>query len=388
MAKFLPVIVWGLIGGLTSTLSTANPKTEQHREKLEQIRSRIEHKQQSLSQATDKKNDLQTTLMDVDTKISQATRRLHQIRKNYTQQQQQYDQLLIQVNAKQAELTTEKQHLAQLLRSAFQINRHGDLRLVLGQQNPAQLPRMMRYHQYFNQQRAHRIATVNAIIEQQQQARDQLTQQTQALERLQAQRTQELAELTRFKSQKQQVLANITTAIKNDANLLEQLQKDEKSLLGILQSLTRRPVAFPLDSDKNKRFSTLQGKLPWPSTGALVARFGQARGDQRWSGVMISAKQGNQVKAIASGRVAFADWLRGYGLLMIIDHGEDYMSLYGHTQSIYKDTGEWVEAGETIALVGDSGGQIQSGLYFEIRKAGKPLNPAKWCAGKSPPRHS
>ena len=136
-----------------------------------------------------------------------------------------------------------------------------------------------------------------------------------------------------------------------------------------------------LDVIRQTPFGKLKGKLVWPALGKVKRLFGKKRqsGRLRWKGVLIEARQGNNVRAVAAGRVAYADWLRGYGLLLIIDHGDGYMSLYGHNESLFKETGDWVSAGDVIASVGKSGGRKLSSLYFEIRHKGKPVNPTRWC---------
>jgi septal ring factor EnvC (AmiA/AmiB activator) len=138
------------------------------------------------------------------------------------------------------------------------------------------------------------------------------------------------------------------------------------------------------DGAEHQPFAKLRGRLNWPSRGKLITRYGSARkvGKLKWQGVNISAPEGTEVRAISHGRVAFSDWLRGFGLLTIIDHGDGYMSLYGGNQSLFKEVGDWVEAGEAIASVGNSGGRQDSALYFEIRHNGKPSNPLKWCRNK------
>ncbi len=361
----------------------------EHRDRLRQLRQQIQHTQQSIRQAEGEKGGVQQTLMNAEKEISQIGRRLHIIRQDYAFQQKRYEELEAIVEEKQNALTIEQQRLGALLRSAFQMERHGDIRLLLNQQSPALFSRMMAYHDYFNRQRVIQIDQVNQKLAALGKAQHELQLQTSALERLKYKQEQELVRLERFKEQKQQVLAGILDAIKDDSGLLSQLRKDETSLKEILKSLTDLLNDIPLGVDKKQKFSGLRGKLQWPSSGQLTTRFGSARGNsgKTWSGVVIGSERGKDVKAVARGRVAFSDWLRGYGLLVIIDHGDDYMSLYGHNESVFKDTGEWVEAGDVLASVGDSGGQTHSGLYFEIRKAGKPLNPVKWCKGKAPPRH-
>lgn len=171
------------------------------------------------------------------------------------------------------------------------------------------------------------------------------------------------------------------------------MQEDERRLQRLLDSLataprdnSQTPAEGELASEGTEHtpFLTLRGRLQWPSRGKLTTRYGSARkvGKLKWQGVNIKAPEGTEVHAISHGRVAFSDWLRGFGLLTIIDHGDGYMSLYGGNQSLFKEVGDWVEAGEVIAGVGNSGGRKNSALYFEIRHNGKPTNPLKWCRNK------
>ncbi|MCK5122394.1 MAG: peptidoglycan DD-metalloendopeptidase family protein, partial [Methylococcales bacterium] len=136
---------------------------------------------------------------------------------------------------------------------------------------------------------------------------------------------------------------------------------------------------FPLEEGSVKEFAKLKVKLPWPVKGRLVKKFGAHRSGSRWDGVLIQAKEGANIKVVTRGRVVYADWLRGYGLLTIIDHGKGYMTLYAFNQSLYKSVGDWVDAGAVIATVGQSGGQSSAGLYFGVRRKGKPVDPVKWC---------
>lgn len=374
---------------LFSAQAFTNTQVDEHREKLRQLRQQIQQTQQTIRQAEGEMGGVQQTLMQAEKEISHIGRRLHIIRKDYALQQKHHEKLQVAVEERQNGLDVEQQKLGALLRSAFLMDRHGDIRLLLNQQSPALFSRMISYHEYFNRQRIAQIDRVNKKLADLAAARHELNLQTSALQRLKSKREQQLARLERFKEQKQGVLARIVDSIKDDSGLLSQLRKDEQSLKDILKSLTDLLSDIPLGVDRKKTFSSLRGKLLWPSSGQLTTRFGSQRGTtgKTWSGVVIGAERGQDVKAVARGRVAFSDWLRGYGLLVIIDHGDDYMSLYGHNESVFKDTGEWVEAGDIIASVGDSGGQTQSGLYFEIRKGGKPLNPVRWCSGKVPPRH-
>jgi septal ring factor EnvC (AmiA/AmiB activator) len=171
------------------------------------------------------------------------------------------------------------------------------------------------------------------------------------------------------------------------------LQESENRLKSLMASLpvTEEELAvdaeqakeFSLDGDDSSElksdFSTLKGKLPWPVSGRLAQKFGSPRSEGAWDGVLIDAREGMEIKAVTRGKVVYAEWLRGYGLLTIIDHGQGYMTLYAFNQSLYKRMGDLVEAGDVIASVGQSGGRSQAGLYFGIRKKGVPIDPLEWC---------
>ena len=161
---------------------------------------------------------------------------------------------------------------------------------------------------------------------------------------------------------------------------LENRIKDQRNLEDLLNRIAEGVVNLPTQGD-TIAFSSRKGSLLMPVSGTIKSRYGSRRGDGKlkWDGVVISAATGDPVHAVHYGRVVFSDWLRGFGLLMIISHGEGYMSLYGHNQVLYRETGDWVTAGEVIAAVGDTGGQLEAGLYFEIRNGGKPTNPQQWC---------
>ena len=362
--------------------------TSEKRKHLKEIRSQIKQSENSIQRAESDKSYIQADLMEAEKEISYIGRRLHIIHKDYDLQEARWRELQVVKVSREEELDIEQQRLGELLRSAYKMDRHGDVRLLLNQENPALFSRMMTYHDYFSRQRITQIERVNARLEKLETAQHALSLQSRTLERLKYKREQELAKLGLMKEQKQMALVDIRKNIDNEGLHLSQLRKDEQSLRKILKSLTDLLSDIPGSAVKRKSFLRMRGKLPWPSAGKIATRFGSARGNsgKNWTGVVIGTKRGSDVTAIARGRVAFSDWLRGYGLLLIMDHGDGYMSLYGHNESVYKDTGEWVEPGEVIASVGDSGGQNRTGLYFEIRHDGKPVNPVKWCAtGKPPP---
>ena len=183
------------------------------------------------------------------------------------------------------------------------------------------------------------------------------------------------------RKERKKVVRSLKAEIKSKGQQLDGLLADEQELKSLLQALTEALSDIPAAPGDHKPFAKLKGKLKWPTSGRRLKAYGESRriGSLRWQGVVIAGKEGQEVKAVSHGRVAYADWLRGYGLLLIIDHGDGYMTLYGHNQSLFREVGDWVEKGEVIAAVGNSGGIDNHALYFEIRKDGKPTDPIRWC---------
>ena len=190
------------------------------------------------------------------------------------------------------------------------------------------------------------------------------------------------------RQQRKKLLAELSDKIKNQENTLSSLENSRSRIENLLKSLGELLADIPTSPSEKEPFVSRKGKLPWPVKGPFIGKFGQPKnyGDLKWNGVLIKAELGTPVRVVSHGRVAFSDWLQGFGFITIIDHGDGYMSLYGHNESLFKQTGDWVKAGEVIATAGDSGGQPRSGVYFEIRSRGKPVNPSRWCSNSA--RHT
>jgi septal ring factor EnvC (AmiA/AmiB activator) len=283
--------------------------------------------------------------------------------------------------------------LAQQIRAAYTIGQQEYVKILLNQQDPAAVSRTLTYYDYFNRARLTRIKSIDTSLAELQKLEEKIQAKTAKLERNQQEQSSEKTQLENTRSQRANVLARLHQQILAKGERLSLMQEDERRLQRLLDSLATAPAddaQTPADSElategtEHTPFRTLRGRLQWPSRGKLTTRYGSARkiGKLKWQGVTIRAPEGTEVRAISHGRVAFSDWLRGFGLLTIIDHGDGYMSLYGGNQSLFKEVGDWVEAGEVIAGVGNSGGRKNSALYFEIRHNGKPTNPLKWCRNK------
>jgi len=260
------------------------------------------------------------------------------------------------------------------------------LKLLLNQRDPAQTGRVLVYYQYFGRARATQIAAINSHLSDLASLDAQLAAEEERLTALEDQRRGELSKLQSARERRGRALVSLEAEAKNRARELQRLKDQQGGLEKLVRELRRaleRIDKFPTDS--KDAFAKLRGKLTWPVAGRLAASFGQVRaGGVKWDGVLVSGAQGSPVRAIYHGRVVYADWLSGLGLLTIIDHGDGYLSLYGHNERLFKEVGERVTAGDTIATLGDTGGRANPALYFEIRKGGRPVDPKPWFKTGAP----
>jgi septal ring factor EnvC (AmiA/AmiB activator) len=279
---------------------------------------------------------------------------------------------------KESDLDHDREDLEAQLRAAYVIGGAEPLKLLLNQQDPSRTGRMFVYYSYFGQARAREIQHVEEGVQQLARLTGALASQDAKLADLERQHSARLASLEQARARRSQVLASLEAESRSSEKQLARLKGQQAGLEKLLTELRQAVERFPVDT--HSAFDKLRGRLTWPVGGSqILARFGDPRaGGIKWDGMLLSAEAGEPVHAVYQGRVVYADWLPGLGLLSIIDHGDGYMSLYGHNQQLYKGVGEEVQAGETIAAAGDSGGSNRPELYFEIRKSGKPVDPRPW----------
>ncbi len=246
---------------------------------------------------------------------------------------------------------------------------------------------MMTYHGYFTRARATRMQELRATLARIDGIEHALVEQQSEVDRLRLQQREKSARLTVEQDNRRKILAQLQHDLQARTTELSTLQQDEQRLQALLKSLQQAMRDVPPEGGDFTSLGKLKGKLHWPVAGRIIQPYGakQASGELQSSGVLIASVAGAEVHAIANGRIAFADWLRGFGLLLIIDHGDGYMSLYGQNRSLYKDVGAWVKRGEVVAAAGSSGGRRQDGLYLELRKNGRPFNPTAWFSGQPLP---
>jgi septal ring factor EnvC (AmiA/AmiB activator) len=256
------------------------------------------------------------------------------------------------------------------------------IKVLLNQQNPNTVSRAMAYYEYFFAARTQLLASYRETLAGLAQLENEISRTSAALEVNRQALQQQRQALAGAQEARKQAVASLSADIDSKGSQLQQLERDRGKLEELLKAIEEAVVNLKVPSDY-QAFAAARGKMPWPLAGKPSNRFGTSRneGKMRWQGLTIPAREGTPVHAIHHGRVVYADWFRGSGLLLIIDHGDGYMSLYAHNQSLLREVGEWVTAGTPISTVGSSGGLDKPALYFEVRHNGKPTNPSAWCRG-------
>jgi murein hydrolase activator len=266
------------------------------------------------------------------------------------------------------------------MRTAYAAGRQDHLKLLLSQDDPARTARTLVYFRYITQARAERMLGIRASLARLDGVESEIRDHGRELTALRADQSQSLADLEDARRERTTLLAGLNREVKNRAREIERLRADQARLERLLGELATALPPVTVPGDRGARFGQLRGRLPPPTRGHVSARFGETKslGDLRWRGIFLDAPEGQDVVAVARGRVAYAGWLRGFGLLLILDHGDGYMTLYGHNQTLVREVGDWVEAGEAVAAVGSTGDAPRAGLYFEIRHQGEPSDPLTW----------
>lgn len=359
----------------------------QSERELSRLRAQINTLQKSLEAGQAKKSRAERRLLDSERQINEVARSLRRI-----------DSALEDNRARLRELQTDRQRQAKRLagqraglaaeaRAAYVMGRQQQVKLLLNQEQPAAVGRALVYFGYLSRARMQQIEAVRASLQQLRDLEQAIGDKNRELSELRSRHEEQTRRLQEQKRAREELVTALVRELENQGGQLKRLKNNEQQLEKLVASLQQVLNDIPAESGERRAFRTLKGQLRWPTQGQLVRRFGSQRGSSglKWQGVLIAAPEGRQVRAISAGRVAFADWMRGFGLLLIIEHGDGYMSLYGHTQALYKEVGEWVDTGEVVATLGASGGQQEAGLYFELRHKGRPVDPLKWCAGVPAP---
>lgn len=350
---------------------------------LNAVDKQITAVQKTLSKDKVHQDQLENDLQKIEIVIGQVGQNIHTLNQQIKLETIKLSVLNQQQLLYQQQLADQQQALANQIRAIYFVGQQNYFKLLLNQQNPSDLARNMMYFNYLNKNRLAMIADLNNILQQLRANQLQIAKQAQELKILRDQQNKQKQQSILGKQTRIQILAQLNKQINFNQQQLDQLNTNKKNLqqlIGQLQiaSTQNQLKAMPIS------FAQLKGSLPWPTLGPITMHYNMPidNSDLLSNGIMIKAPEGQNVYSIYPGRVMFAGWMKGFGLLMIIDHGDGYMSLYGSNESLFKKVGDDVDAGDLIAQVGETGGYSSSGLYFEIRYNGQPLNPEQWCKGR------
>ncbi len=359
---------------------SSTSKGQLKEQQLKQLRQQINTLKSTLKQQQSKKSRLEKEIQHSEQLIANTAQKLFNSRQEIQTLTKNLDKLNQRLQQHTQELMTQQKLLSGQLQASYSIGRQEYIKLLLNQQNPAKISRIMTYYDYFNQARSQQIDEVRQLLNSINADKQAISLARQNLANRQIQLEHEKRQLEQKQAQRNKLVVKLDQDIAYQDKRLKDLLRDKQNLTRLIKQLKKALDDIPA-LPAEKPFYQQRGKLYWPARGKLKKLFNHWRsvGDVKWQGNIIHAKTGTPVHAISHGRIAYSDWLRGYGLIVIIDHGDGYMSLYAHNQALLKEVGDWVENNEIIATVGSSGGLKQAGLYFEIRHNGKPDNPARWC---------
>jgi len=385
MCRFYNIKLFIIMGFLIAIPCSISAETAtDYQQRLDKIRDKITNVLAALTQNKDQRNTVRVELRKLEVKIAVSAKKLRKTQKKHKSEVKKLKISKNELKKLNKSLVKQRRILGDQLRSAYAMGQQPQLKMLLNQQDPSEMGRAMVYYSYLNRARGKEIDTFLSSIEKQRELEASIGKSIKELEVLVTAKKLEKKQLGTNRKKRKKLLTRLNKDIDSQQLTLDDLQSSRSRIEDLLMSLGELLADIPAEAQNQKPFGLLKGKLPWPVKGRLTANFGTSRnqGDLKWNGVVINADYNTKVRAVTHGRVAFADWLQGYGFITIIDHNDGYMSLYGYTQELYKQVGDWVEGSEVIATVGDSGGQPKSGLYFELRKLGKPVNPKKWCSSR------
>ncbi|RUO20619.1 murein hydrolase activator EnvC family protein [Aliidiomarina haloalkalitolerans] len=379
LARSALVAMFLAFGVLAISDSFANdPRAEQARaeQQLAALQKEIQQQRRAIERRQERLSRTERELRELETKVQQASQTLRQTELRIAQVEGHIYELESEQERLQGEVTTQANLLADQIESAYRNGDEGFLKMLLNQQSPAKFERMLAYYEFLNDARLAELEKLHALETQLEQVKAEVEQQRQTLARTFEQQRQQRETLAKQRQEQQQLVARLQREQQSDEANLAAMLRNEKELNDLLAALQQVLAQQGIQLDG---LAKLRGQLTWPVNGTMRHTFGQQRSGQiRWRGVVMNTELEAPVRAIADGRVIYSDWLRGFGMVVVIDHGEHYMSLYGYNQALLKNVGEPVRSGEVIALAGQSGGQREASLYFEIRHEGNPINPAPY----------
>jgi len=371
------VVLAMLLG--TALAAPAQEDEQAARERLDDVKQAIESVSHWLEDARANEDATLTRLREAEEAVARSQQRLNRINSDITGLDEELAGLEQRNRKLEAEAERGRETLREVVRSAWRQGEQPALRLFLSQKDPGQAARLLEWHQRLGNHTRQQLAELADTMEALERNRQEMQATREQLAAKREQAREQRDELQQRRNEREQRLAELRQRISERESRLASLREDRERLEALIEEMAASISGIEAPEDI-RPFSELRARLPWPLDGTVSNHFGDAVGDSgmQANGIRIRADKGTPVTAVHYGRVVFANWLRGFGLMIIIDHGDGFMSLYGNNDTLSHSAGEWVQAGETIARTGNSGGRSQSGLYFEIRHNGQPENPEAW----------
>lgn len=357
---------------------SADPVNENQQE-LDSVRGRIGTLQKALDRDRREQDTLRSGLEQAERRVAELAGTADALRRQINEQNRQLRKTGAEQAQAEASLKAQQRAFSRQIRAAYVIGRRGPTRLMLNQDNSERLTRVLTFYDYLNRARIDRIGIIEVQVQKLEALVGRLRSENQKLQGLRSEHLGTLTVLEASRAERAGMVKEIAARIRNDESELKHLRAGEKELSVLLRKLRTALADVPIDLG-DKPFAGQKGRLAWPLRGKLLARFGDPKADGRlkWNGLWIAGKEGDTVRSIARGRVAFVGWMHRYGLIVVLEHEGGYYSLYGHNQNAVVGIGEWVQSGDPIASVGLSGGYESAGLYFELRRGTEAINPRPW----------
>ena len=389
----VPRVLCGEVLFLALTLLGAHPAYAADEAKLDALRGRIETLKKDLTGAEENRSEASDELRASERGVSEANRILRNIGAQQGAARADLARVGEQSRKLEAAIAAQQRELGQLLAMRHASGQQDYLRLLLSGRDPNQTARELYYYSYLSRAQADFIRALRTNLVGLAQLAREARDKSAELAELEARQREGRKELLAQQAERRRVLSRLATQIRSQRREIKSLQRDEARLSRLVDELGkivsprtsgRRNEKLPESGGEGGAFASLKGKLRLPARGELINRFGGPRSEGRlsWKGLFIRGASGEEVRAVAAGRVVFAEWLRGFGNLMIVDHGQSYLTIYGNNEALLKQVGDTVATGDAVATVGNSGGNPDSGLYFEIRYQGKAFDPLRWVSLK------
>ena len=377
----LGVAAAGALHAQSTGAAAPSAEEREARRKLDAVRTELKALAAEQRATSGERSEAEEALRAQDLALAAIARELHELEQQLAEQQASHDALDAERAKLEAALREQRAALAALVRSAYALGRNAERRLLLQQDDVAAVARVLAYHRYFQRARIGRIATLDADLARLADVQRAIADAVAAIAATRASRDAESQRLVGERAAREALMREIDARLADQRSRIATLGRDEAELAGLIERLRDVFADIPRQLADDRPFARSRGALPWPLRGKVLIAFGSKDDSGRSSsGMMLAAKPGTNVRAVSHGRVAFADWLRGYGLMIILDHGDGYLSLYGGNEGLLKDVGDWVRGGEAIATSGSSADQKAAGLYFELRANGKAIDPRSWLA--------